>query len=105
MRTPCARHHPGVVAGAVMTTYLLEKSRVVFQGPNERNYHALYMLQQGADAAERAALSLESSCAHYSFLSSSGSYANPGWGDDAEEYRTMRRAMGTIGLAEQATPP
>ena len=27
----------GVVAGAVMTTYLLEKSRVVFQGPNERN--------------------------------------------------------------------
>ena len=60
-----------------MTTYLLEKSRVVFQGPNERNYHALYMLQQGADAAERAALCLERSCADYAFLSSSGCYANP----------------------------
>ena len=85
-----------------MTTYLLEKSRVVFQGPNERNYHALYMLQQGADSAERAALCLERSCADYAFLSSSSCYANPEWGDDAEEYRTMRTAMGSIGLAPQA---
>ena len=85
-----------------MTTYLLEKSRVVFQGPNERNYHALYMLQQGADPAERAALCLERSCADYAFLSSSGCYANPEWGDDAEEYRTMRTAMSSIGLASQA---
>ena len=85
-----------------MTTYLLEKSRVVFQGPNERNYHALYMLQQGADSAERAALRLERSCADYAFLSSSSCYANPEWGDDAEEYRTMRTAMGSIGLAPQA---
>ena len=92
----------GVVAGAVMTTYLLEKSRVVFQGPNERNYHALYMLQQGADAAERAALCLERSCADYAFLSSSGCYANPEWGEDAAEYRVMRAAMAAIGLAAQA---
>ena len=35
----------GVVAGAIMSTYLLEKSRVAFQGPQERNYHAAYMLQ------------------------------------------------------------
>ena len=106
MPTPCMPtmrvYRAGVVAGAVMTTYLLEKSRVVFQGPNERNYHALYMLQQGADPAERAALCLERSCADYAFLSSSGCYANPEWGDDAEEYRTMRTAMSSIGLASQA---
>ena len=35
----------GAVGGAVMSTYLLEKSRVVFHGPEERNYHALYMVQ------------------------------------------------------------
>ena len=43
----------GVVAGAAMSTYLLEKSRVIFQGPQERNYHAAYMLLAGADADER----------------------------------------------------
>jgi hypothetical protein len=42
----------GVVAGAVMVTYLLEKSRVVFQGPSERAYHAAYMLQARARARD-----------------------------------------------------
>ena len=35
----------GGVGGAVMATYLLEKSRVVFQSRNERSYHVPYMLQ------------------------------------------------------------
>ena len=34
----------GVMIGAEMETYLLERSRVVAQGPGERNYHIFYAL-------------------------------------------------------------
>jgi len=90
----------GGVGGAVMSTYLLEKSRVVFQGPNERNYHSFYMLQAGASAGERASFSLEPGPEKYAFLNQSGCYANTGWGEDSKEYAAMRTAMSAVGLNE-----
>ena len=91
----------GGVGGAVMATYLLEKSRTVFQGANERNYHAMYMLQAGASAEERKTLELERSIEAWTFCNQSGCYANPGWGDDAREYADMRSAMGAVGMSAQ----
>ena len=48
----------GAVVGATIEQYLLEKSRLVFQSRDERNYHAFYQLLKGSTPEERAALQL-----------------------------------------------
>lgn len=37
----------GAVHGAQISEYLLEKSRVTLQAPNEQNYHVFYILLSG----------------------------------------------------------
>ncbi|MFT7798703.1 unconventional myosin-IXb-like isoform X3 [Arapaima gigas] len=43
----------GIVRGAVVEKYLLEKSRLVSREKNERNYHVFYYLLVGASEEER----------------------------------------------------
>ena len=63
----------GMVHGAVVQKYLLEKSRIVSQGRNERNYHVFYYLLAGASEQEKQLLHLES-CDRYNYLNKSGCY-------------------------------
>ncbi|XP_052813336.1 myosin-IIIb-like isoform X3 [Mya arenaria] len=43
----------GVVTGAKITEYLLEKSRVIFQAPNEQNFHIFYYVHDGLPAEDK----------------------------------------------------
>ncbi|XP_053127814.1 unconventional myosin-IXa isoform X2 [Hemicordylus capensis] len=49
----------GTVRGAYVEKYLLEKSRLVYQEHNERNYHVFYYLLAGASEEERSSFHLK----------------------------------------------
>ncbi|KAG9341186.1 hypothetical protein JZ751_019625 [Albula glossodonta] len=49
----------GTVRGAYVEKYLLEKSRLVYQEHNERNYHVFYYLLAGASEEERTVFHLK----------------------------------------------
>lgn len=42
-----------LLVGASVQTYLLEKTRVAFQAPNERNFHIFYQMMRGATDQQR----------------------------------------------------
>eukprot|EP00300_Choanocystis_sp_HF-7_P014386 c18673_g1_i1.p1 GENE.c18673_g1_i1~~c18673_g1_i1.p1 ORF type:complete len:1329 (+),score=307.37 c18673_g1_i1:31-4017(+) len=48
----------GKIIGATIDTYLLEKSRLLFQAKGERNYHIFYQMLKGLSAEDKKALKL-----------------------------------------------
>ena len=86
------------IVGAKMRTYLLERSRLVYQPETERNYHIFYQLCAGAPSSERKDLGLEdASKFHYLNQGGPGSQAITGV-DDAEEFKATQKALSTVGV-------
>ncbi|KAM8850087.1 unconventional myosin-IXb isoform 3-T3 [Spinachia spinachia] len=86
----------GVIRGAVIEKYLLEKFRLVSRDPRERNYHVFYYLLVGASKEEQQEFHLLKP-QDYFYLQQEDLHL-----DDAEklghEYKRLHQAMEMVGF-------
>ncbi len=86
------------IIGARIRTYLLERSRLVFQPLKERNYHIFYQLIAGATDEEREELGLLP-VEQFDYLNQGGEPVIDGVDDEAE-FNATRKSLSTIGVKD-----
>uniref|UniRef100_A0A4W5MGL6 Osteoclast-stimulating factor 1 n=1 Tax=Hucho hucho TaxID=62062 RepID=A0A4W5MGL6_9TELE len=84
--------------GGKISNFLLEKSRVVSQNENERNFHVYYQLIEGANPQQKEGLGIMTPDYYY-YLNQSGTYKVDGTNDSKDFQETME-AMHVIGIPE-----
>jgi len=89
--------YKGDPIGGVITNYLLEKSRVVFQGKDERTFHIFYQLLRSADQERMSKLGLSNNPQDYRYTSQSGCDTVKSI-DDKVDYKEVLTAMKTVGF-------
>ncbi|KAF2718342.1 hypothetical protein K431DRAFT_287734 [Polychaeton citri CBS 116435] len=87
------------IIGAKIRTYLLERSRLVFQPLKERNYHIFYQLVAGATDAERQELGLIP-VEHFDYLNQGGAPHIEGV-DDAKDFKETRDSLTRLGVSNE----
>nr|XP_033811648.1 LOW QUALITY PROTEIN: unconventional myosin-If [Geotrypetes seraphini] len=85
--------------GGKISNFLLEKSRVVSQNENERNFHIYYQLIEGANQEQRQNLGIMTADYFY-YLNQSETYKVDGT-DDRSDFHETLNAMKVIGIASQ----
>ncbi|XP_062841982.1 unconventional myosin-XV [Trichomycterus rosablanca] len=81
----------GVISGAITSQYLLEKSRIVFQAKDERNYHIFYELLAGLPSQQKQSLYLQEAETYY-YLNQGGNCEIIGK-NDGDDFRRLLSAM------------
>jgi myosin-5 len=89
----------GRICGAMIQTFLLEKSRVVQCAVGERSYHIFYQLCAGAPASLKDKLNLKK-VDEYKYLKQSCCYSIAGV-DDAQMFRTVTEAMNIVHISKE----
>ena len=85
------------IIGAKIRTYLLERSRLVFQPLKERNYHIFYQLVAGATDTEREELGLLP-VDNFDYLNQGSSPVIDGV-DDRADFEATKQSLTTIGVS------
>jgi myosin-3 len=85
----------GKVIGAKINEYLLEKSRVVYQNPGERNFHIFYWMLGGLDTAQRETLHLNEDMI-FKYLGSSEQ-----WENESVQFQNLKKCFNLIGFNDE----
>ncbi|KAL7754345.1 class II myosin [Sorochytrium milnesiophthora] len=88
----------GLITGANIEKYLLEKSRVTHQTAKERNYHIFYQLLKGASKELKATLLLENTLNDYTFTKASNK--NIDGVDDVADFKALKESMVITGIED-----
>ncbi|XP_068193571.1 unconventional myosin-XV [Antennarius striatus] len=78
----------GEISGAITSQYLLEKSRIVFQAKDERNYHIFYEMLAGLPSVQRQALYLQEAETYY-YLNQGGDCGIKGKNEEEDFLRLL----------------
>lgn len=85
------------IKGAIITNYLLEKSRVIQQADNERNYHIFYHLLKGCSKEQLEQFGLKE-MKNYEYLNKSKCYQVDTI-DDVELYKEIQKSFAVMKLS------
>ncbi|PNF27702.1 hypothetical protein B7P43_G13754 [Cryptotermes secundus] len=89
----------GVIIGAKITEYLLEKSRIVTQAADERNYHVFYEMLQGLTSETKEKYGLLSADKYF-YLNQGGNCEIDGK-FDGEDFQSLLSAMQVLGFTSE----
>ena len=89
----------GVISGAKLNDYLLEKSRIVTQASDERNYHVFYELLEGMSKEQKDKYGLMSADKYF-YLNQGGQIKIDGK-NDQDDFETMQSALQVLSFSTE----